>query len=98
MVQTERNAHGTAKKRAPSDYKSWLDYWKKHTGRIPRECSVEDCHNKDLVGAHVEKVAGKDKDRYIVPICNSCNSRTETFNVTEELVPAPLELKLPGFH
>ena len=65
---------------------SWLEHWERKTGRIATSCAA--CSVKeDIVGAHV-KMAGHDGSRYIVPLCNACNSRTDKFLVFEELADA----------
>jgi hypothetical protein len=46
------------------------------------------CSGKDLVGGHVIKIGGYDGASYIVPICVSCNARTDEFDVLWDLHPA----------
>lgn len=50
------------------------------------------CIKTDLVGAHVQKAYSIDQKWYIVPLCSSCNQRTDTFEVYETLVPVPSNL------
>jgi len=56
---------------------SWLDHWKKFGGgSVPTYCPVEQCLEKDLVGAHVQKDSSTDKSWYIVPLCKKHNGET----------------------
>lgn len=92
MAVLVQNVNGSSRWGCPSGYNSWLDYWEKQTGRKAYYCAATDCYNsKNLVGAHVRKVYG-DNSVYIVPLCQSCNQRTGSFYVNEELVPVPSRL------
>lgn len=87
-----KNTIGTSRYSAPAEYNSWLEYWEAKTGRRATRCSATDCHaygRYQLVGAHVKKVYGGDNHSYIVPLCRSCNARTDEFYVDETLVPLP---------
>ena len=75
-----KNVSGSSRFPAPRGYNSWLEYWEKQSGR------------HDLVGAHVQKVNSADQSWYITPICKSCNSRTDEFDVCWPLVPVPSNL------
>ena len=55
-------------------------------------CSASGCIKTDLVGAHVQKAYSIDQKWCIVPLCSSCNQRTDTFEVYETLVPVPSNL------
>lgn len=87
-----KNVVGSSRFAAPKGYASWLDYWKAITGKNPIFCATENCYRTNLVGAHVQKAYSTDQKWYIVPICTSCNNRTDTFNVNDELVPVPSNL------
>ena len=85
-----KNVNGSSRYSAPSGYNSWLDYWNAHANHNAYRCGATDFHHwGDLVGAHVQKAYSTDKSWYIVPLCNSCNQRTDIFDVDEELVPVP---------
>lgn len=85
-----KNVNGTSRFTAPDGYDSWLDYWEKQSGKHALYCSATDCpHSTNLVGAHVQKVDSTDRCYYIVPLCNACNQRTESFYVDTQLVPVP---------
>ena len=86
-----KNVNGSGRF-APRGYDSWLDYWKAQTGEKPYYCAADNCLGTDLVGAHVQKTNSTDKNWYIVPLCKSCNKRTDTFNVSKTLVPVPSNL------
>lgn len=74
-----KNINGTSRFSAPSGYSSWLAYWEAQTRRKSRYCKAGTCWNQATVGAHVMKVDSCDKHYYIVPLCNSCNGRTDSF-------------------
>lgn len=90
-----KNVSGSSRFNCPSGYDSWLDYWEQKTGKSAYFCSAIDCQRvgrSNLVGAHVQKVGGYDLKWYIVPLCLSCNKRTDEFYVDEALVPVPSNL------
>lgn len=87
-----KNVVGSSRFPKPNGYSSWLEYWKEQTGQNAFICSADSCLGTDLVGAHVQKAYGSDKSWYIVPLCSSCNQRTDTFNVSATLVPVPSNL------
>ena len=86
------NVNGSGRYTKPSGYSSWLEYWKAQTGQNPSYCSAAGCFRHDLVGAHVQKAYSSDKTWYIVPLCSSCNQRTDAFDVNATLVPVPSNL------
>ena len=88
-----KNVSGSSRFDAPAGYSSWLDYWEKKTGTTKSICGASNCNNKDLVGAHVQKVNSTDKSWYITPLCKACNQRTDEFDVHWELVPVPSNAK-----
>ncbi len=87
-----KNVSGSSRFPKPRGYNSWLDYWKAQTGENPYYCSADNCWGTNLVGAHVQKAYSNDQSWYIVPLCTSCNQRTDTFNVSATLVPVPSNL------
>ena len=84
-----KNVVGSSRFSKPYGYDSWLDYWKSQTGQNPTYCSADGCYGMDLVGAHVQKAYSDDNRWYIVPLCSACNKRTDVFNVSNTLIPAP---------
>ena len=86
------NVNGSGRYTPPSGYSSWLEYWEYKTGSKVTYCGAQNCYGTDLVGAHVQKAYSSDKSWYIVPLCRSCNNRTDTFNVEYPLVPDPSNL------
>jgi hypothetical protein len=70
-----KNLRGTDDSPVPSGYKSWIDYWKKKTGRNYPDCAVYGHHHKADVGAHVQKADSSDNRWYIVPVCYSINNQ-----------------------
>ncbi len=88
-----KNVNGTSRFSAPSGYSSWLAYWEAKTGRKAGYCNASSCWNQAQVGAHVMKVNSYGRHYYIVPLCYSCNARTDEFYVSEtDLVPVPSNL------
>lgn len=87
------NANGTSRWSAPKGYTSWLEYWKAYKGDVTY-CKADGCLGKDLVGAHVRKAYSlTDQHLYIVPLCKSCNQRTDIFKVPDDaLLPVPSNL------
>ena len=75
-----KNVKNTAGEISPYKHK-WVGYWQEKTWlRVPATCANVGCNNKDatpeIVGAHVRIVGepNNDKNAWIVPLCNSCNS------------------------
>lgn len=87
-----KNVAGSSRFPKPNGYSSWLAYWEAQTGQKAYYCSADNCLRTDLIGAHVQKAYGVDKSWYIVPLCSSCNKRTDIFNVSATLVPVPSNL------
>jgi hypothetical protein len=87
-----KNVVGSSRFSKPAGYSSWLEYWEDKTGQTANYCSADNCCGTDLVGAHVQKAYSDDKSWYIVPLCSSCNQRTDIFNVSATLIPVPSNL------
>ena len=88
-----KNVSGSSRFTKPNGYTSWLAYWEAQTGSKATFCSANGCFSRDLVGARVQKAYSNDNKWYIVPLCSSCNQRTDTFNVPDNLlVPVPSNL------
>jgi len=77
------NINGT-KDRKPYGYSSWLEFWKKKSGKTKSLCAAKDCTNAVAVGAHVQKDGSNDRHWYITPLCYSCNAKSESFFVSED--------------
>lgn len=83
----------------PKPYESWLSYWEDKANcrldpNIYYKCPAcgKATLRKDFDGCHVQKANSDDKSWYIVPLCSSCNHRTDTFDVNVKLVPVPSNL------
>ncbi len=90
-----KNVKGSSKvsPKAPTGYTSWLNYWE-----TIADCKLEQgqkytcpaCGNgferKNFDGCHVQKVDSTDKKWYIIPLCDSCNHRTDTPDVNGDLL------------
>lgn len=94
-----KNASNTADLQPPYPYSTWIEYWEGKSGikldaNTKYNCPAGDCKNtcyrKDFDGCHVQKVSDYTHKMYIIPLCSSCNQRTDYFFVDENLlVPAP---------
>ena len=74
-----KNKQGTSSRTCSCG--SWEIHWMKTTEQPwPFICSVSDCFNPATVGAHMinKNVPGE----YIIPACDSCNHRTDEFNLS----------------
>lgn len=61
---------------------TWKQHWKNYAKKPwPATCSVERCPSTPTLGAHVinPNVSGEK----IVPMCDSCNGLTGTFNLKD---------------
>lgn len=71
---------------------SWLENWEKFSNQqIPIYCPEEECINKDLAGAHVQKDDPKEKNWYIYPLCgmhNAVKGKSLEVSIAYKLVPA----------
>ena len=87
---TVKNIKGTSKSRynVPSEYNSWLDYYKSNAKNRTKKCHTIGCSNDIEVGAHV--IIEGQREWYIVPLCKSCNKKKNSFTVKSPLVPVNL--------
>ena len=59
---------------------SWKQHWINFSHKTwPMQCSVAGCTNAPSLGAHVINAAVNGEK--IVPMCDSCNKRTDYFNL-----------------
>lgn len=73
-----KNKNGTAIRACSCG--TWKQHWLNFSEEEwPDSCSVSGCTNKPTLGAHVinSKVSGE----RIVPMCDSCNRRTDYFDL-----------------
>ena len=71
-----KNKKGTADKKPPVGYDSWLDFWEKKKGKKATQCEVMSCKGSSDLGGHVIK-AGEGSKEYILPVCSACNNKPE---------------------
>lgn len=71
-----KNKKGTSDKDPPSGYKSWLEFWESKQKIRASKCEVLSCRGRADLGGHVIK-SGEGAKEYILPMCYSCNNRTE---------------------
>lgn len=97
------NGSSSVSPKAPSPFKSWIEYWQKHSEITLERYSRYKCpacknhtYGKDFHGSHVTKYPGFiDKSWYILPLCQSCNNkRDEVFDIgdIDLLIPMPSNL------
>ena len=69
---------------SPLKQKTWLEYWK-HFAKapVPGTCSVVGCENKVSLGAHLINEYFE-YQFFIVPLCDSCNHRTDIFKLKSD--------------
>ncbi len=68
---------------------AWLRHWENGTGKkAPAICGTSGCNGKPVIGGHVIKAGGSDRASYITPICSSCNTRDDEFDVVWDLYSA----------
>ena len=94
-----QNIKGSSKvsEKPPKDYASWLDYWEKNTKFTLKEGYKYKCpacrkafERANFDGCHVQKVDSTDQKWYIIPLCDSCNHRTDTPDIGDiRLVDVP---------
>ena len=78
-----KNINGTSDNTPPRGYNSWKEYWEDKKKRRFSKCSCTTCRNTASVGGHVKKVYGTN-EWYIVPICTSHNSVTDSYEVKDD--------------
>lgn len=72
------NKGGTSKRSC--NCSSWKQHWLNDSSQQwPNECFVRDCSSKPILGAHIYNpdVSGE----YIAPFCDSCNKRSDKFDL-----------------
>lgn len=75
-----RNVLGTTNDLIPEPHKSWIDYWRSHSGDVSELCcynkvcqSIPQCQPEaNIDGAHVIQ-NGTTTPIYIIPLCKKCN-------------------------
>lgn len=74
------NVSGTSNRSPSCNCGTWKNHWVKYSGSStwPRHCSIDGCYNAAEVGGHMSRNGGNE---YIVPICNSCNSKNTKMTI-----------------
>ena len=74
-----KNKKGTADRTCACG--SWKQHWINFSGKEwPSKCSVQGCNNSATLGGHIFN-SDSSLEEYIVPMCDSCNKRTEEFSL-----------------
>ena len=99
-----KNVKGSSKVSPNSSfrYDSWLNYWEQNSGIILDKNTLYKCpacgkgfYRTNFDGCHVQKANSTDQKWYIMPLCDSCNHRTDTPDVNEKrLIDVPSNLKI----
>ena len=99
MDITIHNVKGSSKisKEPPFPFTSWLKYWEAQANFDIKEGVSYNCPGcgrtitrKNFDGCHVQKVGLVDRKWYLIPLCDSCNHRTDMFTIDGNLlVPVP---------
>lgn len=82
-----KNINGTADRKVPSGYKSWLDFYEQKSGKSAKICNVKYCTNTATDGEHVKKVNSSDNSWYIVPLCREHNHDGDEFELNANASP-----------
>lgn len=64
---------------------SWLKHWEKFSRKNANCCSVKNCTQNDLVGAHVQKT-NQDMNWYIIPLCKTHNASTSELDIVDTTI------------
>lgn len=59
----------------------WLDHWINYTHLSVVACSNRTCKSFAKIGGQVKKMGEGDHTRYVLPLCEECNSLDEMFEV-----------------
>lgn len=78
-----KNINGTTNNKCTCG--SWLKHWENFSGQAVNSCSVKNCKENDLVGAHVQKT-NLDMNWYIIPLCKTHNASTGELEVTDTII------------
>ena len=74
-----KNLNKTKDKECECD--SWITHWEKHRGMAAEKCSIYNCKETNLVGAHIKKVKDDGK-HYILPLCRGHNNSNKEMYIT----------------
>ena len=68
-----KNIKGTAGRSC--DCLTWIQHWRNYNkGQTATTCKAKGCKKKKIVGAHVKKRGGGEKE-FIVPLCDDHNKQ-----------------------
>lgn len=63
---------------------SWAKHWLKFSNKKwPASCSVRGCSNYPTLGAHIYNP--NEVGEWIVPMCDTCNKRTDPFDLKDSV-------------
>ena len=80
-----KNLNGTSDKRCVV-CGTWIEHWSQQLGEHADKCCCLGCNKDAEVGAHVKKVGKTDMHHYIIPLCQACNMKTESFYVSKDIL------------
>lgn len=84
----------------PKPYVTWLEYWENYVEvrmdpnrRYICPACEKAFYRHEFDGCHVQKAQSHDRNWYIVPLCSSCNHRTDILDIGDvTLAPTPSNL------
>lgn len=80
-----KNVKGTSDKSCSCG--SWLNHWKKFSGKTLSSTCATGCLEDATVCAHVQKEGSSDRGIYIVPLCDEHNQETRAMEINESKTP-----------
>ena len=93
IIMLVKNSIGTSDLVLPQGCTSWLNYWEQSKKNLnpSEEYACPACgkgvYRSDFHGCHVQRAIGNN-EMFIIPLCRSCNPRTDFFNVENILMVA----------
>src|SRR5437870_7032961 len=80
-----KNVKGTSEKSCRCG--SWLNHWKRFSGKTVSSICAVACLEDATVGGHVQKEGSSDRATYIIPLCDNHNQETEAMEISESKSP-----------
>ena len=80
-----KNVRGTSEKSCPCG--SWLNHWKRFSGKTVSSICAVACLDDATVGGHVHKEGSSDRATYIIPLCDKHNQETQAMEIDESKTP-----------
>jgi hypothetical protein len=62
---------------------SWFKHWERFSRQSTSYCHANGCLNQDILGAHVQKAMGTDKNWYIFPLFTEHNNHVGELKMSD---------------